>query len=81
MVTHRKEKGGIDTPSILIKMNPERMIFNTDNSGMYSYVESCLNEENTIDNLLEVIDISIEADGIDEEEVLLRVWITEYTTE
>ena len=81
MALHKKEKGGTDTPSVLIKMAPERMIFDTDNSGMYSYVESCLNEENTIANLLEVMSISIEAEGVEDDEVLLRVWVTEYTTE
>jgi len=80
MNTHVQEKGSPDTPTIFIKMDVEQMIFRTDSSGIYEYIESCLNEESTIDNLAEVQSVCMEAEGVDGGEVLIRVWITEYTT-
>lgn len=67
-----------DTPNILIKMDPERMIFFTDSEGFYEYVESVVNQEGLIEGLEEVKDVKVEPVGVEDDEIILRVWITEY---
>lgn len=69
-----------NTPNILVKLDAERIIFHTDKSGFYSLVESICYENSTIADLNEITGVKIEAEGVEDSEVLLRVWITHYIT-
>lgn len=68
-------------PTVVVRLDAEQMLYRTDKDGFYIYAEAQFAKEQTIEGLRELLKIEIEAEGVDDGIVLIRVWAVEYTVE
>lgn len=70
-----------DCPSVVVRLDAEQMLYRTDKDGFYIHAEAKFRQEGTIQGLNDLLEIEVNAEGVEDGIALLRVWAVEYTVD
>ncbi len=68
-----------NAPSVVVRLDADQMLFQTDKDGFYIRAASQFDKEEVIEGLDTLQKIEVDAVGIDEGIILLRAWAVKYT--